>query len=126
MTEVRKFGLLFGALGAPLGAYWAWKGNPLWPWPVAAAALFAVSGVAAPRLLRPVYVAWMKLAFVLGWVNTRVLLSVFYYLVLTPLGTLLRLFGKDFLDERIDRTASSYWVQREDAPFDPQRYRRLF
>ena len=126
MTEVKRFGYLFGALGALLGAYLAWKGNSLWPWSVAAAFVFAVSGAFAPRLLRPVYAAWMKFAFVLGWVNTRVLLSVFFYLVMTPLGTVLRLFGKDLLGERIDRTASSYWIPRQETPFDPQQYRRLF
>lgn len=126
MTEVRKFGLLFGLLGAIAGAYLVWKGNALWPWAFAAGAAFALSGLFAPDVLRPVYAGWMKLAFVLAWVNTRVLLGLFFYLVMTPIGVLLRLFGKDLLDEGIDRSAKSYWVRRETAPFDTERYQRLF
>ena len=126
MTEVRKFGLLFGLLGALAGAYLVWKGNALWPWAFAAGAVFALSGLFAPGVLRPVYTGWMKLAFVLAWVNTRLLLGLFFYLVMTPIGLLLRLFGKDLLNERIDRSAHSYWVRREAESFDAERYRRLF
>jgi hypothetical protein len=126
LTEVRKFGLLFGAVGAVLGSYLLWRGNPLWPWAFAAGGAFALTGVVAPGLLRPLYRLWMKLAFALAWINTRVLLGLFFYLVMTPVGLVLRAMGKDLLDERIDRRAPSYWIRREATPFDAERYRRLF
>ena len=126
MTELRKFGLLFGIIGAVAGTYLAWKGSPFWPWVLGAAGCFALTGVVAPRLLRPIYAGWMKLAFVLAWINTRLLLGLFFYLVMTPIGLILRVMGKDLLDEGIDRAASSYWVRREAAPFNAEQYRRLF
>ena len=126
MTEVRKFGLLFGAIGIAVTIYLAWTGNQYWPWAIGFAGFFVLSGLFAPGVLRPVYVAWMRLAFVLGWINTRILLSLFFYLVMTPIGLLLRMMGKDLLDERIDREAHSYWVRRDAPPFDPEQYRRLF
>lgn len=126
MTEVRKFGLLFGALGALVGSYLLWKGNPLWPWAFGAGGGFALAGVVAPGLLRPVYRLWMKFAFALAWINTRILLGLFFYLVMTPVGLVLRMMGKDLLDDRIDRRARSYWIRREATPFDAERYRRLF
>ena len=54
------------------------------------------------------------------------LLGLFFYLVMTPMGVIMRLGGKDFLHERIDRSAASYWIKREDKEFNRDRYRRLF
>jgi hypothetical protein len=68
----------------------------------------------------------MKFAALLAWVNTRLILGLFFYLVLTPVGVILRLMGKDLLDEKIDRSASSYWIKRDQAITDRSRYERLF
>jgi hypothetical protein len=51
---------------------------------------------------------------------------VFFYLVLTPVGLLLRLLGKDPLHRKPDRSAASYWVKRAPEKIDPERYERLF
>jgi hypothetical protein len=68
----------------------------------------------------------MKFAFVLGWVNTRLILGVFFYGILTPIGVTMRLFGWDPLTRKIDRRAESYWVKRAQVPFDAKRYEQLF
>jgi hypothetical protein len=124
--QVRKFGLLFGFLCSALAAYGLFKANPHWSWYAAGALLFIAAGLFAYRLLRPVYVAWMMLAQVLAWLNTRVILGVFFYAILTPAGFILRLLGKDLLDERIDRSAATYWIRRAPAAFDKSKYQHLF
>ena len=91
-----------------------------------AAAGFALVGWLLPRLLGPFYRLWMRFAALLGMVNTRVLLTVFYYLVLTPIGLLFKLTGKELLKMRPDEQAKSYWQTREPAPFEPARYKRMF
>ena len=58
------------------------------------AVTFLLLGLLATRVLAPVHRAWMKLADVLGWVNTRVLLILVYYLVVTPTGLVMRLLGR--------------------------------
>jgi hypothetical protein len=68
----------------------------------------------------------MKFAFLLGWLNTRLLLGVFFYLILTPIGLLLRLTGRDLLDRKIDPAARTYWSKREVVPFDPERCERMY
>jgi len=123
---VRQFGFLFCVIGALLAGYLAYKGSPVWPWCAGAAVVFAAAGMFAYPVLRPVYVGWMMFAFALGWVNSRILLGLFYYLVLTPIGLFLRITGKDLLDKKIDRSARSYWVKREKAPFDPKQLERMF
>ncbi len=123
---VRSFGLLFGGLSAALAAYLLVMGRGGWRWAALAAVFFLVTGLFAYPVLKPVYRAWMKFAFLLGWVNTRILLGLFFYLVLTPIGLILRLTGKDLLDRRIDRAAATYWTPRRPEPVDPSRYERLF
>ena len=124
--EVRKFGITFGVLGLVAAAVMVYRGNPHWPWPLAGAALFALAGLLAVPALRPVYIGWMTFARWLAWINTRVLLGIFFYCVLTPAGLAARALGKDLLDERIDRAAPTYWKKRDPVPLDRARYERLF
>ncbi len=126
MTEVKKFGLLFAAICAGLSLFLFFKENDLWLLPAAGAVFFLVTGLVAQPVLQPVYTVWMKLAHVLAWINTRILLGLFFYLVLTPVGVVMRLLGKDLLDKKIDRAAPTYWVKREETSLRRNRYERLF
>ena len=126
MTEVKKFGILFGVICSGIALYLYLTDGSTWRWVVLPALFFFGTGLFAQRILRPIYTVWMKFAHAVAWFNTRVLLGLFFYLVMTPMGVIMRLAGKDFLQERIDRSAASYWVKREDNEFDRDRYRRLF
>jgi carbamoyltransferase len=61
-----------------------------------------------------------------GLGNTRLLLGAFFYLILTPIGLVMRLAGKDYLEKQIDRSATTYWIKREPVPMDQKRYENLF
>ncbi len=124
--ELRKFGFLFAVVFSALAALSAYKGNSAWPWLLGAACFFVLAGFFLRPILRPLYAAWMRFAFLLGWINTRLLLGVFFYLILTPIGLVMRLFGRDSLHRKFDKKASSYWVKREPAEFRPERYEQLF
>jgi len=124
--EVRKFGITFAVLCLVAAAVMAFRGNPRWPWLIAGAGAFAGGGLVAVPALRPLFIAWMTFARWLAWVNTRVLLGIFFYLVLTPAGLAARLAGKDLLDEKIDRRATTYWKKKEPSTGDKSRYERLF
>lgn len=86
-------------------------------------AVFFILAFLIPAILRPVYIIWMKLAFLLGWINTRVILIVIFYLLFTPIGLVMRLFGVDLLERKIDKGRDSYWKKREKKVSD---YERLF
>jgi hypothetical protein len=124
--ELKQFALLWIAFFGLIGAYCLWAKGSM---PAATvswiAAVAGVPGYFQPGLLRPVYVVWMALALPIGWVVSHLLLLVVYYLVVTPIGLLMRLFGYDPLQRRIDRTATSYWVAHEQAA-DPSRYFKQF
>ncbi len=98
----------------------------IWKWILGVGvAIFTLSHVAYP-IMKPFHIGWMKLAYFLGWFNTRLLLGIFFYLIITPTGLLMRLFGKDLLDEKIDKSAKSYWIKRDLSKFDPKHAARTF
>jgi len=126
VKKVRSFGFLFAGLAAAASVYVLYTGSTSWGWPLAGAAFFLVTGLFVQPVLRPIYILWMRFAAILGWLNTRILLGVFYYMIVTPTGWVMRLLGKDLLDLRIDRAAKTYWKKRERQAFDPKRCERLF
>jgi hypothetical protein len=65
-----------------------------------------------PPVRRPLYLFWMSAIAPIGWLWSHVILGVVYYLIVTPIGLGLRLFGRDPLARRLDRGASSYWIER--------------
>jgi hypothetical protein len=81
-------------------------------------------GLAAPPVLGPLHLGWMGLAFALGWVVSRALLTLVFLLAVTPLALLARLVGKRFLDLGPDPRASTYWVAR--PPGRPVRHDKMY
>lgn len=88
--------------------------------------LFLIFAFVLTNFLKPVYILWMKLAFILSWINTRLILIIMFYLVLTPMSILLRLLGKDLLDRKIDKNKDSYWHKKEARTFNVSDYERQF
>lgn len=82
-------------------------------------------GLVAPSLVRVVYVVWMALAFPIGWTVSHLMMLVVYYIVLTPIGLVMRLCGRDPMQRRIDRDAKSYWLARSNRE-DLKSYFRQF
>jgi hypothetical protein len=113
--DLRQFGCLwfplfagiFGAVlwknGSPNAAYMFWG----------AAAVSEIIGWIAPNAIKPFFVGSMYATFPIGWVVSHVLLLIAYYLVLTPIGLLMRLFGYDPMQRKLDKPAKSYWIARE-------------
>jgi hypothetical protein len=124
--EVKKFGITFGILCIAVAAYSLYHKGTAWQWLSIGSAFFFLTGLFGYSVLRPIYIWWMKFAFALGWINTRILLGLFFYLIVTPVAMVMRLLGKDIIDKKFDRTATSYWKKREKLAFDPARYERLF
>ncbi len=72
------------------------------------------------------YDYWMLFAKALGWVNTRILLSLIYFIVFTLFRMVSIIIGKDLLDRKIEKDRESYWQSREVKPFKKELYRRQF
>ena len=124
--DLRDFGITFGVvLGILAAALW-WKGKDTYTIFAILSATFFFFGMVLPRLLQPLQKAWMSLAVVLGFFMTRVILSILFYVVFTFIGLGSRLFGKKFLDLKIDSSKKSYWIKRKTEPFEKSHYERQF
>ena len=110
--ELRDFGLIFGIIMVVLfGFLLPWfieKTYPLWPWVV----LTITGGLAViyPLSLNPFYNLWMLFGSVMGWINTRLILGLVFYLVFVPYGLVMKLFGKDLLSRKLDSQVTTYRV----------------
>jgi hypothetical protein len=82
-------------------------------------------GLMKPRLIRPIFVVWMILAFPVGWMLSHVLLGCLFYGILTPIGFFFRLIGRDVLVRRFRPEAASYWTPKP-AAGDVRGYFRPF
>ena len=82
-------------------------------------------GAIFPPIVRPVYVVWMAAVFPIGWVVSHLLMIVIFYLVIAPIGLMMRLLGHDPMHRRIDRDANSYWLSKPPNR-DIKRYFRQF
>lgn len=110
--DLRSFGLLTGSITPLLfGLFLPWLFNrnfPSWPWYVAA--VLIVWALTLPQTLRPVYRIWMTIGQVLGWINTRIILSIMFYIIILPVGCIIRLLGKDPMSRKLNSLQKSYRV----------------
>jgi hypothetical protein len=82
-------------------------------------------GLLRPDFLRPIHVAWMVLAFPIGWTISLVILAVMYYGLFTPIGLIFRLIGRDALQRTRRFGVETYWAIKP-TPTDPRRYFKQF
>lgn len=87
------------------------------------AAASALVGWIRPQALWVVYLIWLTLTFPIGWVISHLVLGFVYFIVITPIGLVMRAFGYNPMARRLDRSAATYWVTREPQT-DVQRYFR--
>jgi hypothetical protein len=123
--ELRKFGLITGGmliLFFDILIPWIWGfAMPLWP--LIVAGVLAAMALIYPRSLGPVYTVWMRFADVLGWINTRIILGVIFFLIFFPFGMLMRLFN-DPMRRKMDPSADSYRIASN--PTKPENMERPF
>ena len=113
--QLRQFGWMVGVVLIAIGFWQLYRQIH----PTARIVLWSlggcllVSGLFLPKVLSPIYKLWMGLAGILGWVNTRILLGLIFYLLFTPIGLIMRVLQRDVLQRKIDPNVDTYWVDRE-------------
>jgi hypothetical protein len=125
-ADLKKFGLTIGIVLMLLTALLFWLGKSSYPFWGIIGLIFILSAFLFPLILRPFNKIWMSLAIILGWIMTRVILSILFYFALTSLRFIALIFNKRFLNLKIDHSADTYWEKREKKPFDPLTYERQF
>jgi hypothetical protein len=124
--KLREFGFVVGGVLSALGIFLWWRGRGAYPYFLLPGVVLVVTGAISPIVLKPLQKAWMTLALLMGWVMTRVLLSTLFYLAITPIGLILRLTGKDLLDQKLEPQKQSYWKIRPQIPRGPADYEKQY
>ncbi len=125
--DLRKFGLMVGGVFLGLGLLFYLRHKPWWPRFVWPGAPLVVLGAILPRSLKWIYVAWMTLAMILGAMVSTILLTLLFCFVVTPLGLIARLAGKDFLSQKLEPQTTSHWLRRDDTkPKEKHEHERQF
>jgi len=115
--ELRHFGLLVGAVFTVIGLWpLVFRGESLRLWAIGIGGLLIAFGGILPQLLAPIHKGWMWVGHILGWINTRILLGVVFYALVTPIGLVLRLMGKDTMRQAFTESSMTYRVVRSPRP----------
>ena len=124
-AEGRKFGVQVGLAFLLLAAFLGWRGRTsAAPWLGGVGGLLVVAGLAVPRLLGPVYRAWMGLAQALSKITTPVFMAVVFFLVVVPIGWLMRMFGRNPLMHH--GSDGGYWMPLTGDAATPRNMERQF
>lgn len=117
VKELRNFGLIVGGIFLVIGLWpIVWRGDDMRLWAVGLGGVLIPLGLLVPAVLAPVFKVWMKVGHVLGWINTRIILGILFYGLITPMGVVMRLFGWDAMRRVLVRDVESYRVVRQPRP----------
>jgi hypothetical protein len=123
----REFGLIVGGVLILLSCWWLYRGkfHSVAPISLPLGGVLLLLGLVFPRALVLPNKAWMALAEGLSFVTTRIILAFVFFVVLTPIGVVKRLFGWDPLHRRAG-ASDSYWRPYSDRQKDPRHYEKMF
>jgi hypothetical protein len=110
--DLRKFGLTVGGvlLGISILLFYFEKPTAIY-FTIIGGFLF-ISGLVIPQILKPLNKIWMGLAIILGFFMSRIIITVLFYIALTPISIIAKLVGKKFMILKFDRSTNTYWEKR--------------
>ena len=112
MGSERSFGVVFAIVFAIIGTLPLIRGGELRHWSLLVAAVFLGLGLLAPGILRPLNILWFKFGLLLGRIIAPIVISLLFFIAVTPTALIMRLLRKDLLSLKFDRKAKSYWINR--------------
>ena len=124
--DLRKFGLTVGIVLLMISVILFMLDKSSYVYFGIIGGVLVLAGILFPAVLKPANKVWMTLALILGWFMSRVILTILFYLVLTPIGFIAKIFGKRFLSLKLDKEKKSYWEKREERLPGITEYERQF
>ncbi|HEX2092498.1 MAG TPA: SxtJ family membrane protein [Longimicrobiaceae bacterium] len=122
----RSFGIVFTTVFAVLGVWPLLHGRGVRTWTLGVAAAFLVLTLARPALLAPLNRLWFRFGLLLHRIVSPIVLGMLFFLTVTPVGYLMRLFGKRPLQLGFDPKVDSYWILRQPTEPAPETMTRQF
>ena len=108
----RSFGILFFIVFLIIGLWPLYHSDPIRLWSIIVAVIFLILGLLNSRILSPFNKAWMKFGELLGKIIAPIVMLTVFFVILTPLSLVVRIFKKDLLNLKFSKE-KSYWITRE-------------
>ena len=108
----KSFGILFFIVFLIIGLWPLYHSSPIKLWPVIVAVIFLILGLLNSRILSPFNKAWVKFGELLGKIIAPIVMFIVFFVILTPLSLVVRIFKKDLLKVKYSKE-KSYWIKRE-------------
>jgi len=126
-NDLLKFGITMTIFLIIISGLLFWNDNELYQIFFLIGTILLVISLTLPLILKPAYWIWMIFASILGWIMTRVILSLLFYTIMTPIGLISRLFGKQFLELKWDKSKESYWnIRDNEQHLQNEKYEKQF
>ena len=113
VSSNRSFGLVFFVVFLIIGLWPLLDGGQFKIWTLFFSLFFLVLGLLNSKLLTPLNLLWTKFGILLGNVFAPIVMSFIFFLVVTPIGLLMRIMGRDLLRTKYNKSGKSYWIKRE-------------
>ena len=109
----RNFGLVFFFVFLIVGLWPLLNGGPFRIWSIVIAIIFLILGLVNSKLLTPLNKLWFKFGLFLGTIVSPFVMGIIFFLVITPIGFVMKIIGKDLLNIKHDNKKKSYWINRD-------------
>ena len=112
ISSNRNFGLVFFIVFLIVSLWPLTRGEPIRIWLVIISMVFLILGLMNSKLLTPLNKLWFKFGMILGAIVAPIVMGFIFFLVVTPIGLVMRIMGKDLLNKKYDKKKNTYWINR--------------
>ena len=113
ISSNRNFGLVFFIVFLIISLWPLTHGAELRIWSAFIAIIFLILGLMNSNLLKPLNIIWFKFGIALGFIIAPIIMGIVFFAVVTPTGFIMKLFGKDLLNNKYDKKQKTYWIKRD-------------
>ena len=108
----RSFGIVFFFVFLIISLWPLTNENSLRVWSIFVAIIFLTLGLINSKLLTPLNILWFKLGMLLGSIVAPIVMGIVFFVIITPIGFIMKIIGKDLLNNKYDSKNKSYWINR--------------
>ena len=112
----KSFGLVFFVIFMTIALWPLLNDGNIRIWSVIVSIIFLILGLFNSKILTPFNKLWMRLGILLGAIVSPIVMGIVYFAVITPIGLIMKLFGKDVLNLKIDKNKNTYWTLKKKTP----------
>ena len=112
-TQNRSFGLLFFIVFFAFALWPLIKKGEINLYLISIALIFLILGLLNSKILTPLNKSWIKFGELLGRIIAPIVMAIVYFIILTPISLLVRLFGKDLIGMKFNKNLKTYWIKRK-------------